>query len=89
MPIATMPARSLRIISATSIRPRASGTSSRRIISARNDPASADPEDLKRFEPVDMVTIDDPLFGGWTAAQKKHFDANGLFDQIYQPANKP
>ena len=54
-----------------------------------NDPASADPEDLKRFQPVDMVTIDDPLFGGWTAAQKKHFDANGLFDQIYQPANKP
>ena len=54
-----------------------------------NDPASADPEDLKRFQPVDMVAIDDPLFGGWTAAQKKHFDANGLFDQIYQPANKP
>ncbi len=54
-----------------------------------NDPAAADPEDLKRFRPVEMVAIDDPLFGGWTAAQNKHFDANGLFDQIYQPAKQP
>jgi ABC-type sulfate transport system substrate-binding protein len=32
-----------------------------------------------------MVTID--LFGGWTAAQKRHFDDGGVFDQIYQPGS--
>ena len=51
-----------------------------------HDPSAADPEDLKRFKAIEMVSVDDPLFGGWTAAQKKHFDADGLFDQIYQPA---
>ena len=30
-----------------------------------------------------LVTIDDPLFGGWSVAQKKHFEDGGLFDQIY------
>lgn len=49
------------------------------------DPAAADPADLARFKPVDMVTIDDPLFSGWKAAQAKHFDADGLFDQLYGP----
>jgi ABC-type sulfate transport system substrate-binding protein len=57
--------------------------SSRSTISAPNDPAAADPEDLKRFQPVEMVTIDDPLFGGWTAGAKKHFDDDGLYDQIF------
>jgi sulfate/thiosulfate-binding protein len=33
------------------------------------------------FPDVKMVTIGD--FGGWAAAQKKHFDDGGLFDQIY------
>jgi len=33
------------------------------------------------FPDVKMLTIDD--FGGWAAAQKKHFDDGGLFDQIY------
>ncbi|MFT3725900.1 MAG: sulfate ABC transporter substrate-binding protein [Hyphomonadaceae bacterium] len=51
-----------------------------------NDPSAADPADIARFKQIDMVTIDDPLFGGWAAAQAKHFDANGVFDQIYQPA---
>lgn len=49
------------------------------------DPTAADPADLARFRSIDMVTIDDPLFGGWQAAQAKHFDAGGLFDQIYRP----
>ena len=31
-----------------------------------------------------LFTIDE-RFGGWTAAQKTHFDNGGLFDQIYQP----
>jgi sulfate/thiosulfate-binding protein len=47
-------------------------------------PQSADPEDLARFRSIEMVGIDDPLFGGWRAAQAKHFDRHGLFDQIYE-----
>ena len=33
-----------------------------------------------------LVSIDDPLFGGWAEVQPKHFDDGGIFDQIYQPA---
>jgi sulfate/thiosulfate-binding protein len=50
------------------------------------DEAAADPADLARFKKIDMLSIDDPIFGGWAQAQPKHFDAGGLFDQIYQPA---
>jgi sulfate transport system substrate-binding protein len=50
------------------------------------DPSAADPADMARFKQIEMVAIDDPLFGGWEQAQAKHFDANALFDQIYQPA---
>ena len=50
------------------------------------DPAVADPADVARFQQIEMVTIDDPLFGGWDEAQPKHFDDGGVFDQIYQPA---
>ncbi len=35
-----------------------------------------------QFPKVKLFTIDD-VFGGWAAAQKKHFSAGGLFDQIY------
>ncbi|WP_408906211.1 sulfate ABC transporter substrate-binding protein [Roseomonas marmotae] len=38
-----------------------------------------------RFPPLEMVTIDDPVFGGWARAQAMHFDDGGLFDRIYQP----
>ena len=51
-----------------------------------SDPAAADPADVARFKQIQMLTIDDPIFGGWDQAQPKHFDAGGLFDQIYQPA---
>lgn len=34
-----------------------------------------------RFSDVELVTIDD-TFGGWDAAQKKHFLEGGIFDQI-------
>ncbi|MBP2547657.1 sulfate transport system substrate-binding protein [Neorhizobium galegae] len=34
---------------------------------------------------VDLVSIDDPLFGGWKTAQAKHFDDGGVFDQLYKP----
>ena len=37
----------------------------------------------QRFPKLNLVTID--MFGGWTAAQKRHFDDGGVFDQIYQP----
>jgi len=49
-------------------------------------PESADPKDLARFPDVKLVSIDDPLFGGWAKAQPKHFDDGGLFDQVYKPS---
>jgi sulfate/thiosulfate-binding protein len=50
-----------------------------------SDPKSADPKDLARFSDVKLVSIDDPLFGGWKEAQPKHFADGGIFDQVYQP----
>jgi sulfate/thiosulfate-binding protein len=50
-----------------------------------SDPKSADPKDLVRFPNLQLVSIDDPLFGGWAKAQPKHFDEGGIFDQVYQP----
>ena len=46
-------------------------------------PEAADPEDIKRFADVKLVTIDE--FGGWKEAQPKFFGDGGLFDQIYKP----
>ena len=37
----------------------------------------------KNFPKINLVTIDKE-FGGWAAAQKKHFDDGGTFDRIYQ-----
>lgn len=37
-----------------------------------------------RFPKLQLFTIDE-LFGGWTKAQKRHFDDGGMFDQIYTP----
>ena len=37
------------------------------------------------FPTLKLVTIDDPIFGGWRAAQKRFFSDGGIFDQIYQP----
>jgi len=34
-----------------------------------------------QFKPVELFTIDD-VFGGWTKAQKTHFDDGGVFDKI-------
>ncbi|MFN3506044.1 MAG: sulfate ABC transporter substrate-binding protein [Allorhizobium sp.] len=44
-------------------------------------PAGSGPELPK----LDLVTIDDPLFGGWAKAQPEHFGEGGIFDQIYRP----
>lgn len=38
----------------------------------------------KRFPPLKLFTIDAD-FGGWTAAQKRHFADGGIFDSIYAP----
>ncbi|WP_167761459.1 sulfate ABC transporter substrate-binding protein [Duganella callida] len=35
------------------------------------------------FKQITLFTVDD-VFGGWKAAQKKHFDDGGEFDKIYQ-----
>jgi sulfate/thiosulfate-binding protein len=39
-----------------------------------------------RFPKIDLITIDG-VFGGWAAAQKRHFNDGGIFDQIYQPGS--
>ena len=51
------------------------------------NPKAADPEDLKRFGEIKLVTIDDPIFGGWKKAQPTHFADGGIFDQLYKPTN--
>jgi sulfate/thiosulfate-binding protein len=38
-----------------------------------------------QFAKVKLFTIDE-AFGGWQKAQKTHFDDDGVFDRIYQPA---
>jgi sulfate transport system substrate-binding protein len=35
------------------------------------------------FKPIKLFTVE-KVFGGWDAAQKKHFDDGGEFDKIYQ-----
>ncbi len=36
-----------------------------------------------RFPKINLVKIDDAIFGGWQKAQKKFFGDGGIFDQIY------
>ncbi|MEX1109486.1 MAG: sulfate ABC transporter substrate-binding protein [Dongiaceae bacterium] len=48
------------------------------------DPTLADPADIARFPEVKLVRVDD-LFGGWPAAQEKHFADGGIFDRIFGP----
>ena len=43
-------------------------------------------EELQRQPELKLVTIDDPIFGGWAKAQPYHFGDGGIFDQIYKPA---
>ncbi|WAC28742.1 sulfate ABC transporter substrate-binding protein [Ancylobacter sp. SL191] len=56
-------------------------------LAAENFYRPRDPEIAKQYETVfpklDLVTIDDPAFGGWRKAQKTHFSDGGVFDQIY------
>lgn len=39
------------------------------------------------FPPVRTFTVDE-LFGGWTQAQKTHFDDGGVYDQIVAAAGR-
>ena len=43
-------------------------------------------EELAALPDVKLISIDDPLFGGWAKAQPYHFGDGGVFDQIYRPA---
>jgi len=45
---------------------------------------SVSAEERKHFAQLELFTIDD-VFGGWSKAQREHFDDGGTFDQIYQP----
>jgi sulfate/thiosulfate transport system substrate-binding protein len=44
-------------------------------------PEFADPDQLKQFPKIQLITID-KTFGGWAEAQKKHFADGTIFDQI-------
>jgi sulfate transport system substrate-binding protein len=48
------------------------------------NPAAAEAADLKVFPQLKLVTIDDPLFGGWARVTPAHFGDSGIFDQIYR-----
>ncbi len=50
-------------------------------------PELVDPAELAKLPQLKLVSIDDPIFGGWAKAQPYHFDDGGVFDQIYKPAN--
>lgn len=39
----------------------------------------------RKFPDLTLVTIDDPIFGGWAKAQPYHFGDGGTFDQLYKP----
>lgn len=51
-----------------------------------NPDSVTDPALVAAFPKIDLISIDDPLFGGWKTAQPKHFGDGGIFDQVYTPA---
>jgi len=61
-------------------------------LAARNHYRPSDPSIVtdqalvEAFPKIDLISIDDPLFGGWKTAQPKHFGDGGIFDQVYTPA---
>lgn len=50
-----------------------------------SNPEVVDPALLARFPTLELIGIDDPLFGGWSRAQTVHFGDGGTFDQLYRP----
>jgi sulfate transport system substrate-binding protein len=61
-------------------------------IIAKNFYRPRDPAIAKKYAAqypkINLVTIADPQFGGWTKTQTTHFNDGGVFDQIYQPGAK-
>ena len=58
-------------------------------IAAKNHYRPISPELVKgiaELPKVNLVTIDDPLFGGRKKVQPVQFGDGGMFDQIYKPA---
>jgi sulfate transport system substrate-binding protein len=58
-------------------------------IAGKNFYRPTTPDILQKFGDVfdlkiNLITIDDPLFGGWDKAQQEHFSDGGVFDQIYE-----
>jgi sulfate/thiosulfate-binding protein len=53
-------------------------------IAARHHYRPRDAKLAAAFPKLELFSIDE-VAGGWTAAQKVHFDDGGVFDQIYQP----
>jgi sulfate transport system substrate-binding protein len=55
-------------------------------IAAKNYYRPRDPDVAKAYEAtfpqVQLFTVDE-VFGGWRAAQAKHFNDHGVFDEIY------
>ncbi|QND51582.1 sulfate ABC transporter substrate-binding protein [Phyllobacterium sp. 628] len=49
------------------------------------DPKLVPADLIKKLPELKLVTIDDPIFGGWAKAQPYHFGDGGTFDQIYKP----
>jgi sulfate/thiosulfate transport system substrate-binding protein len=50
-----------------------------------SEPKLVPAEVLQQLPELKLVTIDDPIFGGWAKAQPYHFGDGGTFDQIYKP----
>ncbi|MBC9175762.1 sulfate ABC transporter substrate-binding protein [Pseudoroseomonas ludipueritiae] len=63
--------------------PEAQALAARHFYRPRDEAALAAAGD--RFPRLELVTVDGD-FGGWAAAQKRHFDDGGTFDQAYRPA---
>jgi sulfate/thiosulfate transport system substrate-binding protein len=49
-------------------------------------PELVDPALVDKLPKLTLVTIDDPIFGGWKKVQPEHFGDGGIFDQIYKPS---
>ena len=67
------------------LRGRRSGSSPSTII-GRPSPSLSRKASCHKLPDLKLVTIDDPIFGGWAKAQPYHFGDGGIFDQIYKPA---
>jgi len=52
-----------------------------------SNPSVVPAEELQKLPKLELITIDDPIFGGWAKAQPYHFGDGGVFDQLYKPTN--